>query len=121
MARIRLLPDEELDDADSFSGRLRLLWEPSDTFRAHLTGQYFDEDINGAAQKGLLDETRDNLLRAAEIEFGDKGFHSAAQIRYSSASDKGLSGPTACPHYGSLPKRTCNSISARPCPAMPTG
>ena len=51
--------DQELDDADSISGRLRLLIEPTDTFRAHLTAQYFDEDRNGAAQKGLLDTTRD--------------------------------------------------------------
>ena len=51
--------DQDLDDADSISGRLRLLVEPSDTFRVHLTAQYFDEDRNGAAQKGLLDETRD--------------------------------------------------------------
>ena len=51
--------DQELDDADSLSGRLRFLIEPSDTFRAHLTAQYFDEERNGAAQKGLLDTTRD--------------------------------------------------------------
>ncbi|QFU76883.1 TonB-dependent receptor [Halioglobus maricola] len=51
--------DQELDDADSISGRLRLLIEPSATFRAHLTAQYFEEEVNGAAQKGLLDETRD--------------------------------------------------------------
>ncbi|MEH6585140.1 MAG: TonB-dependent receptor [Halioglobus sp.] len=51
--------DQELDDADSLSGRVRFLIEPSDTFRAHLTAQYFDEERNGAAQKGLLDTTRD--------------------------------------------------------------
>ena len=51
--------DQELDDADSISGRLRFLIEPTDTFRVHLTAQYFDEDRNGAAQKGLLDTTRD--------------------------------------------------------------
>ena len=54
-----LVLDQDLDDADSISGRLRLLVEPSDTFRVHLTAQYFDEDRNGAAQKGLLDQTRD--------------------------------------------------------------
>ncbi|MEP1473045.1 MAG: TonB-dependent receptor [Halieaceae bacterium] len=51
--------DQELDDADSISGRVRFLIEPTDTFRVHLTAQYFDEDRNGAAQKGLLDTTRD--------------------------------------------------------------
>ena len=54
-----LVLDQELDDADSISARLRFLIEPSDTFRIHLTGQYFDEDRNGAAQKGLMDTTRD--------------------------------------------------------------
>jgi iron complex outermembrane receptor protein len=51
--------DQELDDADSISARVRLMFEPSDTFRVNLTAQYFDEDRNGAAQKGLLDPTRD--------------------------------------------------------------
>ena len=48
---------QDLDDADRVSARLRLLWEPTDNFRAHLTAQYFDEDVNGQAQKGLLDPT----------------------------------------------------------------
>ena len=48
---------QDLDDADSVSARLRLLWEVTDNFRAHLTAQYFDEDVNGQAQKGLLDPT----------------------------------------------------------------
>ena len=48
---------QDLDDAYSVSARLRLLWEPADNFRAHLTAQYFDEDVNGQAQKGLLDPT----------------------------------------------------------------
>ena len=48
---------QDLDDADRVSARLRLLWEPADNFRAHLTAQYFDEDVNGQAQKGLLDPT----------------------------------------------------------------
>ena len=48
---------QDLDDADRISARLRLLWEPADNFRAHMTAQYFDEDVNGQAQKGLLDPT----------------------------------------------------------------
>ena len=51
--------DQDLDDADSVSARLRVLWEPSSNFRANLTGQYFKEDANGAAQKGILDPTPD--------------------------------------------------------------
>ena len=47
---------QDLDDADSVSARVKLLHEPSDTFRINLTAQYFDEDKNGAAQKGLLDQ-----------------------------------------------------------------
>ena len=48
---------QDLDDANSTSARVRVLYEPSDTFRAHFTAQIFDEDRNGAAQKGLLDPT----------------------------------------------------------------
>ncbi len=58
--------DQELDDADSISGRVRFLIEPSDTFRAHLTAQYYDEEVNGAAQKGLLDPTRDSRKLAQD-------------------------------------------------------
>jgi iron complex outermembrane receptor protein len=50
---------QDLDDANSMSARVRVLYEPSDNFRANFTAQYFDEDRNGAAQKGLLDPTPD--------------------------------------------------------------
>jgi len=50
---------QDLDDANSMSARVRVLYEPSDEFRANFTAQYFDEDRNGAAQKGLLDPTPD--------------------------------------------------------------
>jgi iron complex outermembrane receptor protein len=46
---------QDLDDADSISARVRLLYQPSDTFRANFTAQIFDENRNGSAQKGLLD------------------------------------------------------------------
>ncbi|MCY4282701.1 MAG: TonB-dependent receptor [Gammaproteobacteria bacterium] len=49
--------DQGLDQADSFSGRARLLWAPADNLRFNLTVQYYDENTNGAAQKGLLDTT----------------------------------------------------------------
>ncbi|MAJ30637.1 MAG: TonB-dependent receptor [Gammaproteobacteria bacterium] len=50
---------QDLDDADSFSARVRLKYEPSDNFRADFTAQIFDEDRNGAAQKGIIDPTPD--------------------------------------------------------------
>ena len=50
---------QDLDDSNSVSARVRVLYEPSDDFRANFTAQYFDEDRNGAAQKGLLDPTPD--------------------------------------------------------------
>ena len=49
--------DQGLDQADNFSGRARLLWAPVDNLRFNLTAQYYDEDTNGAAQKGILDST----------------------------------------------------------------
>ena len=49
--------DQELDQADSFSGRARLLWAPAENLRFNLTAQYYDENTNGAAQKGILDST----------------------------------------------------------------
>ena len=65
---------QDLDDANSMSARVRLLYEPSDNFRANFTAQYFDEDRNGAAQKGLLDRTpgarklRQNSVAEYELE-----------------------------------------------------
>ena len=49
--------DQELDDADSKSVRVRLLWEIGPSLTVNFLGQYFDEDINGSAQKGLRDAT----------------------------------------------------------------
>ena len=51
--------DQELDQADSFSGRARLLWAPTENLRFNFTAQYYDENTNGAAQKGILDSTPD--------------------------------------------------------------
>ena len=48
---------QDLDDANSVSARVRVLYEPRENFRANFTAQIFDEDRNGAAQKGLLDPT----------------------------------------------------------------
>ena len=54
-----LTTGQDLDDADSISARVRVKYEPSEDFRANFTAQYFDEDRNGSAQKGLLDPTPD--------------------------------------------------------------
>ena len=65
---------QDLDDANSMSARVRVLYEPSDNFRANFTAQFFDEDRNGAAQKGLLDPTpgarklRQNSIAEYELE-----------------------------------------------------
>lgn len=48
---------QELDDSDSLSGRMRFLWEVTDDVILNFTAQYFDESVNGSAQKGLLDPT----------------------------------------------------------------
>jgi len=49
--------NQDLDDADNVSARLRLLFEPTDSVSINLSGQYFRQDSNGAAQKGRLDTT----------------------------------------------------------------
>ena len=48
---------QDLDDADSMSARLKLLWEPTDTVSVSFGAQIFDEDVNGQAQKGIYDPT----------------------------------------------------------------
>ncbi|NKB35826.1 MAG: TonB-dependent receptor plug domain-containing protein [Gammaproteobacteria bacterium] len=52
-----LVLNQELDDANNLAARLRFLYEPNSNLRLHLSAQYFREDANGAAQKGLLDTT----------------------------------------------------------------
>ena len=52
-----IVRNEQLDEADDLSARLRLLWMPADTVRINLTAMAFKEDTNGAAQKGILDPT----------------------------------------------------------------
>ena len=48
---------QDLDDADSISARAKVLYQPSDTFSATVTAQFFDEEVNGQAQKGIYDPT----------------------------------------------------------------
>ncbi len=49
--------DQRLDQADSISVRTRLVWMPVENLRFNFTAQYYDENTNGAAQKGILDST----------------------------------------------------------------
>ncbi len=49
--------NQELDDANNFSGRVRLMTQPSDSLTLNFTAQFFTEDSNGSAQKGILDPT----------------------------------------------------------------
>ena len=51
--------DQELDDKDSLSGRIRFLWQASDSVTIHLSAQHYNEDKNGAAQKSPLDTLSD--------------------------------------------------------------
>jgi iron complex outermembrane receptor protein len=48
-------PNYYLDDANDMSGKLAVLWKPSDDFKATLTTQFYSSDFNGAAQKNILD------------------------------------------------------------------
>jgi len=43
------------DDADDTSGKLSILWKPTDHFSATLTGQWYNADTNGAEQKNIND------------------------------------------------------------------
>ena len=49
---------QDLDDADSISARLKVLWTPSDDISVTFGAQMFDEDVNGQAQKGIYDPTQ---------------------------------------------------------------
>lgn len=49
--------DQELDEADSQSARVRLGWTPRENVGVVFTAQQHRENTNGAAQKGILDTT----------------------------------------------------------------
>lgn len=49
----------DLDDADSFSGRLAVLWQPSEDFSAHAQVFMHDADHHAAAQKSVNDPNPD--------------------------------------------------------------
>ena len=52
--------NQELDDSDGRSVKINALWTPSSRFSLQLAHTYFNEDINGAAQKGIRDVTPDS-------------------------------------------------------------
>ena len=52
--------NQELDDSDGRSVKINALWMPSSRFSLQLAHTYFNEDINGAAQKGIRDVTPDS-------------------------------------------------------------
>lgn len=60
-----IILDQELDDSDGKSLNINGLWSPSSSFSLQLAHTYFKEDINGAAQKGIRDTTR-NARRVAQ-------------------------------------------------------
>lgn len=60
-----IILNQELDDSDGKSIKINTLWNPSERFSIQLAHTYFDEDINGAAQKGIRDLTP-NARRVAQ-------------------------------------------------------
>lgn len=58
-ARQTGLADYRLDDANRYTLKGQALWQPSDVFSLLLTGQHFDADEHGAAQKHIDDPNPD--------------------------------------------------------------
>jgi iron complex outermembrane receptor protein len=54
-----LLPSNDLDDANDVSGKLAILWKPTDDFSATLTTQFYSSDFHGASQKRINDPNPD--------------------------------------------------------------
>ncbi len=53
------IPDYYLDDAHDQGGKAAILWKPTDNFSATLTGQWYQSNENGAAQKNVDDPNSD--------------------------------------------------------------
>ncbi len=49
----------DLDDAGDTSGKIAVLWKPTDDFSATLTTQFYSADYNGSAQKNINDPNSD--------------------------------------------------------------
>jgi iron complex outermembrane receptor protein len=54
-----LLPSNDLDDANDMSGKLAILWKPTDDFKATLWTQFYSSDFHGSAQKNINDPNPD--------------------------------------------------------------
>ena len=52
-ARGGIINGYELDDAESLTGKLSLLWEPNDSWSVYLSAFYQDSDQNAAAQRNV--------------------------------------------------------------------
>lgn len=63
-----ILTGQDLDQADNFSARTDWLFELSDTSSLRIFGQYFKEDSNGAAIKGIYDPTHSDRKLAQDTE-----------------------------------------------------
>lgn len=59
--------NQELDDAAGRSGRVRVLYDGGSHLTVDLSAQYFGEEINGYAQKGLLDTTKNSRKLAQDF------------------------------------------------------
>ncbi|GAB4147848.1 MAG: TonB-dependent receptor [Sphingomonadales bacterium] len=49
--------NQDLDEADNISGRVQLLWQPTDNFSATIRHEHFDADTSGQALKSVFDPT----------------------------------------------------------------
>jgi iron complex outermembrane receptor protein len=50
-----LIPNNDLDGANDVSGKLAILWQPTDDFKATITTQFYSSDFHGSAQKNIND------------------------------------------------------------------
>ncbi len=55
----RGLAHQDLDDAHDINGKAAVLWQPIDVFSATLTGEWYNANQNGAAQKNIADPSSD--------------------------------------------------------------
>ncbi|HWA63604.1 MAG TPA: TonB-dependent receptor [Caulobacteraceae bacterium] len=53
------IPNFYLDEAHDISGKLAVLWKPTDNFQLTATGQWYHASQNGDAQKNILDPNPD--------------------------------------------------------------
>lgn len=90
-----ILNGQELDDADNLSLRSDWLFQPNDSFSLRFFAQYFSEDSNGAAIKGIFDPTPDERELAqdtvAKYELDSEVYGLIAEFDLGFATLKSLS------------------------------